>query len=123
MKLRRSRRKAHTNRLNHHQVYNKQYLVPGLIILTFALLYVIPFAVQRFTTNKNVGTTTSLIRKEVCRLIQMLGLVSDPLIYVFISKHYRSVIQKTFCCCISLRRQVQPPGVGSNDISLDVIVT
>ena len=80
-------------------VNKKQYLVPGLIILTFLLLYHIPYPIYIMTPNTSETYEEEyayFIRFEVCEKLQMLGLVVDPIIYVLLSKHYRDSIMNIF---------------------------
>ena len=99
--LRRSREQFEAAETNHRTVNRKQYLVPCLIILTFVCLYEIPYAIQN-DSNENI-----------CILFQILGLLCDPVIYIFLSPHYRKVLTK-ICC----KRQASNIAVQNNSHSI-----
>lgn len=73
----------------------KQFLVPGVIILTFLVFYVIPYSVQRVILRNRPG-----VRAGVCQVMQMFGLIIDPIIYIFLTKHYRTLIYTWCLSCL-----------------------
>lgn len=64
----------------------KEMLVPGLIILSFLLLCCVPHLIHFFMRPMSV------IDRKMVELFMMLGLLTDPFIYVFFVPHYRKVI-------------------------------
>lgn len=79
----------------------KNYLIAGVIILTFLLLYVLPF-----TFHGNSYFTLNTFQKRIIdgttRSLMLVGLNADPLVYIFLSKHYRDIIVakcRNICRC------------------------
>ena len=85
---------------------NKQYLVPGLIILTFILLYLIPYPLQR-TYFKSLSPKQNDMKETICELLTQLGLIVDPIIFVLFTKHYRESLVKVIVKR-KQRREVAP---------------
>lgn len=92
----------------------KQFLVPGIITVTFLFFYQIPLTVYRSAWITYEASPTWQIwqnadRKEViCRLFMVFGLVAHPLTYILFSKKYRNAIM-TFCkkCCLCKKDEVE----------------
>lgn len=89
--------------------YSKQFLVPGIIVLTYVLFYNIPFVIQELSLYPGAFDETEVefirrfIGQKVCLSLQLLGLVLDPLTYIFMTKHYRDIIwlhivRRCFAC-------------------------
>jgi hypothetical protein len=122
IRVKRSRELFRTTNVNQEIKFKKEFLVPGLIILTLILFYAIPYPIYQLTPF-NPRTLkewqTQYIRDRVCEILQVFGLVIDPIIYVFLTKHYRDIIMKK---CVTCRRsneaQVQH---RANDIPLEEV--
>lgn len=83
---------------------SKQYSVPGLIILTFVVFYLIPFPFRRL-----LETDDEVMIREICRILQDIGCFVDPLIFVLLTSHYRKIIFKCFnCYCIGFNEENLP---------------
>ena len=77
-----------------HSRFRKEFLVPGLIISTYILLYFVPLLTEWLFNGGEV------VFKEVLRLLVKSGLGGDPMIYVFLTKRYRDIIiNDVFCGC------------------------
>ena len=70
----------------------KEFFVPGIIILTSILLYIVPFSVYRLVPYER--TRLYYIIGRVCHLLQIIGLIVDPVTYILLSKNYREAITK-----------------------------
>ena len=72
----------------------KQFLVPGIIILTFVLFYIIPYTLYHAMWDGTASTKSDeqMIHLYVSDSIMLLGLLADPLTYIFLTKHYRDMI-------------------------------
>lgn len=79
----------------------KQFLVPGLLILSFLLLYTIPsaFLHVQILGGKYKSFKRFRIEMGVCQIFMMSGLIADSFTYIFLSKHYRDIIIPWFECC------------------------
>jgi hypothetical protein len=120
IKVRKSRRRfrtANTNQPNEGINFRKEFLIPTLIIFSSVLLYTFPFLFQRVIKNKNEDM--QFIINNICEVLQLFGLIVDPFIYVFLTKHYREIIvTKCFpCTCIFQR----PAPNINNDIPLQQV--
>lgn len=89
----------------------KQFLVPGLIILSFLLFYSLPLTI--FYTSWNHRVTNyeeyiSLNKKLIySHAIMLFGLIADPLIYIFLNEKYRSVLKDSFLHCTCCKQNEQ----------------
>lgn len=85
--------------------FKKHYRIPTLIILTYFVLYVTPFGIQRFYIRRLTNVSKSMLALHECLSIVIdLGMISDVIIYVFLTPYLRAVITKHFVNC---RRSVQ----------------
>ena len=64
----------------------KQFLVPGLIILSFILFYAVPLPIMATTGFQHVS------KRVLLHLLPGVGLAIDPLIYLMLTKSYRDAI-------------------------------
>lgn len=74
----------------------KKFLVPRIIIFTFLLLYFIPLFIYGFSFKKrginySVHIRRHSTRDSILETLVSLGLIADPLTYIFLSKHYRAI--------------------------------
>ena len=72
--------------LSNRKSIRKEHLVPGVIVVTFLLFYCLPFVVE-----KAIGDHQALY------LCGNVGLLTDPLTYIFLAKHYRNNVVRIFC--------------------------
>lgn len=93
----------------------KEYLIPCIIIATFFLFYVIPFAIARssllydrraalFTSastgqdddgdNGSMSILLGFYQIKVSQALQFVGVLVDPLLYVLFCKHYRESVKR-----------------------------
>lgn len=71
--------------------FRKEFLVPTLVIVSFLVCYHITFALMTYMSNH-------YLLYQICHVIQYFGLICDPLIYVILTKYYRSTIVEKCCC-------------------------
>ena len=81
LKMKRSRKRFH-----HHKkkTSKKEFLVTGIIMVEFILFYCIPYPISIY--NKE-----SRLCHEVFKVLFYFGLAIDPVIYIFLTKHYRDI--------------------------------
>lgn len=91
----------------------KRFLISSLIILTFLLLYVIPYTFHgKLLFNLNDFHET--LMNEITRTVMLVGLTADPVIYIFLSKQYRDmIIAKYNHICMSCRKNLNRNQVDS----------
>ena len=92
-KLHESRKKFKRKETDDRVRFRKEYLIPTLIIMSFLVLYGIPSIIYTYTKS-------ALVYK-ICMIVQHIGLLTDALIYVFLSKQYRGVVAAKCCPCLS----------------------
>ena len=88
-KIRQSRIKSH-HETEKKLKFRKEYLVPCIIISTYICFYIIPKLVHSFYLSKNANP--SLVSLSI--LLPKIGLLTDPIVYLFLSKHYRDCITR-----------------------------
>lgn len=74
----------------------KTFLVPGLIIFTFIVSYVIVFLVKYVIDRKASMTYGDFIVHESINIVKGIGFSTDPLIYIFLTKRYRGMVLSVF---------------------------
>ena len=104
----------------------KHQLIPGLIVLTYFIFYLIPLSVQQFVLRRKVLTPRICIIHEGLSIFLDFGILSDALIYVFLNKNCRNRIKKDFgsCCgCIGggTDSQSQHAGVTSTVSTISMV--
>lgn len=70
----------------------KQFLVPGVIIGTFLVFFMIPFAVNYQHTI--ITSSNSSLRSRLHCISICFGMLTDPITYIFLCKHYRKSLLK-----------------------------
>ena len=112
IKLRRSRTRmfemassVHHGNNGHSGRYRKQFLVPGLIIVTFLVFYVAPLITIRFVirTRRSDVTVRDVVIHELLAILIDIGTASDAVIYVLLTQRYRELLKRKirsccFCC-------------------------
>lgn len=89
----------------------KEYLVPILIIATYIGLYAIPYPIFRLLpmdAKTLEEEKANVLRSRICELILWSGFIVDPIVYIFLTKHYRKIILQKCCCCLGRDRHAQP---------------
>merc|ERR1739848_862530 len=78
----------------------KQFLVPGLIIMTFIGLYLVPLLIIRFVCRPTGDSVTisDAVKHECLSILTDIDTTSDAIIYIFLTKRYRSVLLEHFSC-------------------------
>ena len=82
----------------------KEFLVPGVIILTFLFLYYIPYAVYHFIykqldrTHSASEKRSHLVGYAICDLLPSVAYGADAFIYIIFTKRYRNIIINMFKC-------------------------
>lgn len=105
-----------TSRQSHEGMkFKKEYLIPTLIIISFIVLYYLPLVIITILQSRGYLRTITI---DLYNLLICLGLIFDPMIYVFLTKHYRDIIVRRFCTC----RQQIPPAAVIYHISLPEVV-
>ena len=99
--LRKSRIKFGSNITDQRKKIKKEFLVPSIIIATFVLLYIVPFATLRSSIGDSTGNNDVEFREEiygdkVARTISAVGLLVDPLTYIFFVALSGCDIQRVF---------------------------
>lgn len=105
---------SRANRAGTVRSERKRFLISSLIILTFLLFYVVPYTFHgKLHFKLDVFWTT--IMDETTRTVMLMGLCADPVIYIFLSKRYRSVIiaKCESICCLCCRRKANRNQVDS----------
>lgn len=81
----------------------KRFVVPGIIILTFLSLYCLPYSIFNLWLKRRIDDHESYVTQyNIVMTIMYFGLVTDPLTYIFLTKHYRNVLAKlsrNICVC------------------------
>ena len=78
----------------------KKQMVPLLIIVTFFLFYLIPYTTQVFSFNVNKGAFTheKHLFVEGLSCVEVVGFISDAVIYIFFTKKSGDTVKNLFCC-------------------------
>ena len=79
---------ANASQRSEQVIIKKHHLVPGLIISTFVLFYIIPFTLKVFYQFNSIFIA----------LCPSVGYISDALIYIFLTKDNRDIIVKILRC-------------------------
>ena len=97
-----SRRSLHNNASTTHRNerirFKKHHLVPALIILTYIIFYFIPITLM-VCYIPTLSTVEKRMRVKLIMVVTTLGYISDPFIYIFLTKENRRVIVKKILCC------------------------
>lgn len=100
--------KMHRVTLNTHAAtqprvqFKKQYRIPAFIVITYFILYSVPLIIQRFYVRSvQILTKSTLILHECLSILVNFGMISDVVIYVFLTPFLRAVIRKLFTNCRS----------------------
>ena len=80
-KVTQSRRQLQARRTD-KQIFRKEFMMPGLIILTFIVSYTLP--TYMFNETK--------LPRYIFKLLMATGLLTDPLLYIFLTKNYRQAL-------------------------------
>ena len=83
----------------HESKFRKDYMIPGLIILTYILCYILPFALTRAWIRITELTVEKCILHECLAIVLDIGFLSDALVYVMLTKHFRVAIMELFFAC------------------------
>ena len=103
-KIKISRRRFRLNGSIHRFPMRKEFLVPGLIILTFPLLYYFPYVAYHFIYKQLDRNRTSMERRShsvgfaICDLLPSFAYGADALTYIVFTKQYRSIVKNMFSC-------------------------
>ena len=112
LKIRASKKK----KLSVHNITSTQtswkfYIVSALIVATFTFLYSIPYGISRLVIRNNYKTpitrTKVLIHESLYMLIY-IGVLSDPLIYIFLKKEFRNKVFGLFSPCKKIGVPITP---------------
>ena len=76
----------------------KEYLVPGLIIFCTILFFAMPYHLMNYLAEP-VKTRKKYILWESMNIIICIGFTLDPIIYIFLTKHFRKIIMEKFFPC------------------------
>ena len=91
-----------TTRHSHQQInFKKEYLVPTMIIVSFVLLYLVPYLFRTFFQIHS--SRMRIIKGYSLNFIFFFGVIFDPVVYILMTKHYRDIIVKK---CFLCRKQV-----------------
>ena len=83
---------------NNKSHIKNDFITPGLIILTYIVLYGIPTLIIRNVGAQYMGQKSKTIIRDVCKFIMSLGLCVDPILYVLLTKTYRERIVNLLQC-------------------------
>ena len=79
------------------QRFKKHHMVPCLIVVTYVLFYCVPLSVMLILRiNNSKIAEINYETFEWVRLLFDIGLITDPLAYIFATKHFRDIILKKF---------------------------
>ncbi len=81
-----------------------QFVMPGLIMLTFVMFYAIPFAC--YCASKAVQSGDQPLIEANAKLAMKFGMLLDPIIYVLLVRRYRNVIAHRFISSCKRRDDV-----------------
>ena len=85
--------------------FEKQYMIPGLIIMTYFLLYFTPVLIQRFAMRPGLLTKRKCLIHESLAILTDFGIICDALIYEFLIKDFRKLILAKLLPCKKHSRQ------------------
>ena len=90
IKIKKSRERFGSNptKRNKSNIKN-DFMTPGLIVLTYIVLYGIPPFIIRFGGVNDIEQKSKTIMINVSKFIQTVGLCIDPILYVLLTKTYR----------------------------------
>ena len=75
-------------------------MVAVLIIMTFITFYLLPLCVMKFSLRLTPPLTKrKCIIHEGMAIMVITGMLSDALVYIFLTKHFRDVIIGMFSSC------------------------
>lgn len=97
--IRKSNAEFHVYGENRRKKLKKILLIPGIIITTYTVFYIVPFIVllpQIFTFK--IDYVSILYNRQIIEIVVHFGLIADPLTYIFFAKHYRDAFLKKIQC-------------------------
>lgn len=97
-KVRKSTRSVQSSGVSQGEQMKKLFLVPGIIIGTYIVFYVIPLALYLV---KILPLEINVFEQCVERLVADIGLIVDPLTYIFLGKHYRNAFMLKIGCHVT----------------------
>lgn len=110
--MRKSRKDVHQQPTGQEKKLKKHFFVPGIIIGTYCIFYSIPFTVHFRALMTGPYIIADDLDRKTTMISGCLGLLADPLAYIFLCKRYRKAffkrMQKWFHVTIMRRTLKQP---------------
>ena len=73
-------------------LFKKHYIVPATIVTTFLVFYGLPWFVDEFYIRPHPVRRNNVFLVNIAPTMHNIGAISDPCIYVFLTKHYREIL-------------------------------
>ena len=107
------KRFSHTRAIRTRELvlFKKHYIVPAMIVITFIVFYAVPWFVDYLYIQSLPVTESTIYVKKIVPTIQNVGIISDPFIYVFLTKHYRDIIVAKFLITREVKKTEVPKKV------------
>lgn len=94
--VRKSNREFHGSVENERKRLKKVLLIPGILISTYIVFYIIPYIID---LPQILNFEKDYYNRPVREIVVHFGLIADPLTYIFFAKHYRGAFLKKIRCC------------------------
>lgn len=118
--MRKSRKDVHQQPTGQEKKLKKHFFVPGIIIGTYCIFYSIPFTVHFRALMTGPYIIADDLDRKTTMISGCLGLLADPLAYIFLCKRYRKAffkrMQKWFPCNNNAQNAETTDAIEMNNI-------